>query len=122
MCGFLSLLGLAASLPVHTLYKERNFGEAEKYFMSLVNSLDNLTSLILNAQSVLRGKFKGIHTNDSSLRIAQVRLVSAVEELLPAKKNKDVPMLTDVLCNELPEALQEMCDYGIPVLLRLRNA
>jgi hypothetical protein len=104
------------------LYKENKVAEAEVYFLSLINSLDNLTSLILNAQSVLRGKFKGIHTNDSSLRIAQVRLVSAVEELLPAKKNKDPVMLADVLCTELPDALQEMCDYGIPVLQRLKNA
>jgi hypothetical protein len=102
-------------------YKNNDILAAETGFLSLINSLDNLTNLILNAQSVLRGKFKGIHANDSSLRIAQVRLVSAIEELLPAKKMNDRIMLADVLCNELPEALQEMCDYGIPVLQRLRR-
>jgi hypothetical protein len=104
------------------LYTKGKMAEAEPDFVDLIDALENLTSLILSAQSVLRGKFKGIHTNDSSLRIAQVRLVSAIEELLPAKRAHDPRMLADVLGIELPEALQEMCDYGIPVLQRLRNS
>ncbi len=94
---------------------------AEKSFLDLVEGLDNLTNLLVSAQSVLRGKFKGVHTNDSSLRIAQVRLVSAIEELLPAKKANDAVMLSDILINELPSALSEMADYGIPVLQRLKS-
>ena len=94
---------------------------AEKSFLDLVEGLDNLTNLLVSAQSVLRGKFKGVHTNDSSLRIAQVRLVSAIEELLPAKKTNDAVMLSDILVNELPSALSEMADYGIPVLQRLKT-
>jgi hypothetical protein len=90
--------------------------------VDLVEGLENLTQLIMTSQSILRGKYSGIHTNDSSLRIAQVRLVSAIEELLPAKRNHDYRMLADILGNELPEALQEMADYGIPVLQRLRTS
>lgn len=104
------------------LYKNNEIQKAESNFGAIVNSLENLTNLVMSSQGVLRTKFKNIHTNDSSLRIAQVRLVSAVEELLPAKQKNDIVMLADVLCNELPGALQEMCDYGIPVLQRLRNA
>lgn len=104
------------------LYTQGKSAEADKGFLELVDAIDNLTSLILSSQSVLRGKFRGIHTNDSSLRIAQVRLVSAIEELLPAKKSQDVSLLVDVLNVELPEALMEMCDYGIPVLQRLRTS
>ncbi len=103
-------------------YKSGKIKEADKNFVHLVEGLENLTQLVLASQSMLRGKYKGIHTNDSSLRIAQVRLVSAIEELLPAKKQNDYLMLADVLCNELPEALQEMSDYGIPVLQRLRTS
>ena len=103
-------------------YKEGNFRDADKKFVDIVDSLDNLTNLILAAQGVLRGKFRGIYTNDSSLRIAQVRLVSAIEELLPAKKKNDAALLADILLNELPDALLEMCDYGIPVLQRLRSS
>lgn len=102
-------------------YKVGNTKEADKNFVHLVEGLENLTQLILASQSILRGKFKGIHTNDSSLRIAQVRLVSAIEELLPAKKASDYVMLADILCNELPEALEEIAIYGIPVLQRLKN-
>lgn len=102
-------------------YKLGKIKEADKNFVDLVDGLENLTQLIMASQSILRGKYKGIHTNDSSLRIAQVRLVSAIEELLPAKKECDYNMLADILCNELPEALQEMADYGIPVLQRLRT-
>ncbi len=94
---------------------------AEKTFLDLVEGLENLSNLLVSSQQVLRGKFRGIHTNDSSLRIAQVRLVSAIEELLPAKKKGDKIMLADILCNELPGALQEMADYGIPVLQRLKT-
>jgi hypothetical protein len=103
-------------------YKQGKIREADKNFIDLVDGLENLTQLIMTSQSILRGKYKGIHTNDSSLRIAQVRLVSAIEELLPAKKVCDYKMLADVLCNELPDALQEMADYGIPVLQRLRTS
>lgn len=102
-------------------YKTGKIREADKNFIDLVEGLENLTQLIMASQSILRGKYKGIHTNDSSLRIAQVRLVSAIEELLPAKKQSDHRMLADILCNELPEALQEMADYGIPVLQRFQN-
>lgn len=103
-------------------YKSGKIKEADKNFVDLVDGLENLTQLIMASQSILRGKYKGIHTNDSSLRIAQVRLVSAIEELLPAKQACDYNMLADILCNELPEALQEMSDYGIPVLQRLRTS
>lgn len=103
-------------------YKSGKIREADKNFVHLVDGLENLTQLIMASQSMLRGKYRGIHTNDSSLRIAQVRLVSAIEELLPAKKQNDHRMLADILCNELPEALQEMADYGIPVLQRLRTS
>jgi hypothetical protein len=103
-------------------YKLGKIREADRNFLDLVDGLENLTQLIMTSQSILRGKYKGIHTNDSSLRIAQVRLVSAIEELLPAKKSNDHKMLADVLCNELPDALQEMSDYGIPVLQRLRTS
>ncbi|MGZ3683499.1 MAG: hypothetical protein ACXVCI_06580, partial [Bdellovibrionota bacterium] len=85
-------------------YKLGKIREADKNFVDLVDGLENLTQLIMASQSILRGKYKGIHTNDSSLRIAQVRLVSAIEELLPAKKECDHKMLADILCNELPEA------------------
>ena len=103
-------------------YKTGKIREADKNFVHLVDGLENLTQLVMASQSILRGKYGGIHTNDSSLRIAQVRLVSAIEELLPAKKQSDYVMLADILCNELPEALREMADYGIPVLQRLRNS
>jgi hypothetical protein len=103
-------------------YKSGKIREADKNFLDLVDGLENLTQLIMASQSILRGKYRGIHTNDSSLRIAQVRLVSAIEELLPSKKKNDHRMLADILCNELPEALQEMADYGIPVLQRLRTS
>jgi hypothetical protein len=103
-------------------YKLGKIKEADKNFLDLVDGLENLTQLVMASQSILRGKYKGIHTNDSSLRIAQVRLVSAIEELLPAKRLNDHALLADVLCNELPDALQEMSDYGIPVLQRLRTS
>lgn len=103
-------------------YQAGKIKEADKNFVDLVEGLENLTQLIMASQSILRGKYRGIHTNDSSLRIAQVRLVSAIEELLPAKRNNDHRMLADILGNELPEALQEMADYGIPVLQRLRTS
>lgn len=103
-------------------YKTGKIREADKNFLHLVDGLENLTQLVMTSQSILRGKYKGIHTNDSSLRIAQVRLVSAIEELLPAKKQNDHELLADILSNELPEALQEMADYGIPVLQRLRTS
>ncbi len=103
-------------------YKAGKIRDADQNFVHLVDGLENLAQLIMTSQSVLRGKYKAIHTNDSSLRIAQVRLVSAIEELLPAKKNSDHLMLADILCNELPEALQEMADYGIPVLQRLKTS
>jgi hypothetical protein len=103
-------------------YKVGKIKEADKNFVDLVDGLENITQLIMASQSILRGKYKGIHNNDSSLRIAQVRLVSAIEELLPAKRDSDYKLLADILCNELPEALQEMSDYGIPVLQRLRTS
>lgn len=103
-------------------YKSGKIREADKNFIHLVDGLENLTQLVMASQSILRGKYRGIHTNDSSLRIAQVRLVSAIEELLPAKRSNDHLMLADILCNELPDALQEMADYGIPVLQRLRTS
>ena len=103
-------------------YESNKIKEADKNFVDLVEGLENLTQLVMASQSILRGKYRGIHTNDSSLRIAQVRLVSAIEELLPAKRTNDYKMLADILGNELPEALQEMADYGIPVLQRLRNS
>ena len=103
------------------LYKADHKLAAEQSFLELVEGLDNLTNLIMSAQSVLRNKFKGIHTNDSSLRIAQVRLVSAIEELLPAKKKADAIMLADILINELPDSLMELSDFGIPVLQRLKT-
>lgn len=102
-------------------YKSGKVKEADRNFVHLVDGLENLTQLIMTSQSILRGKYKGIHTNDSSLRIAQVRLISAIEELLPAKKQEDHELLADILCNELPEALDEMANYGIPVLQRLRS-
>jgi hypothetical protein len=103
-------------------YKKGQTKDADKSFVDLVDGLENLTQLVMTSQTILRGKYRGIHTNDSSLRIAQVRLVSAIEELLPAKKKNDHVMLADILCNELPDALQEMADYGIPVLQRLRTS
>jgi hypothetical protein len=103
-------------------YQTGKIKEADKNFLDLVEGLENLTQLIMASQSILRGKYRGIHTNDSSLRSAQVRLVSAIEELLPAKRTNDHKMLADILCNELPESLQEMADYGIPVLQRLRTS
>ncbi len=102
-------------------YKNGKIKDADKNFLHLVDGLENLVQLVMTSQSILRGKYKGIHTNDSSLRIAQVRLVSAIEELLPAKRQNDHELLADILTNELPEALREMSDYGIPVLQRLRN-
>lgn len=103
-------------------YKNGKIKEADRNFVHLVEGLENLTQLVMASQSILRGKYRGIHTNDSSLRIAQVRLVSAIEELLPAKQKSDHEMLADILLNELPEALREMADYGIPVLQRLRTS
>ncbi len=103
-------------------YKKGKIKEADANFIHLVDGLENLAQLVMASQSILRGKYRKIHTNDSSLRIAQVRLVSAIEELLPAKKQSDHEMLADILCNELPEALREMADYGIPVLQRLRTS
>ena len=103
-------------------YRDGKVKEADKNFLHLVEGLENLAQLILASQSILRVKYKGIHTNDSSLRIAQVRLVSAIEELLPAKRESDYKMLADILLVELPEALQEMCDLGIPVLQRLKSS
>jgi hypothetical protein len=103
-------------------YKLGRVREGDKSFVDLVDGLENLTQLVLTSQTILRGKYRNIHTNDSSLRIAQVRLVSAIEELLPAKKKNDHVMLADILCNELPEALREMADFGIPVLQRLRTS
>jgi len=105
-----------------SLYKEQKHKEADMQFIDLVDGLHNLVNLILSAQSVLRGKTKGIHLNDSSLRIAQVRLLSAIEELLPAKKKNDAVLLADILCIELPESLQEMADFGIPVMQRMRTS
>ncbi len=105
-----------------TLYQENNRLAAENSFLDLVEGLDNLTNLIMSAQAVLRGRSRGMNTNDSSLRIAQVRLVSAIEELLPAKKKADSVMLADILINELPDALLEMADFGIPVLQRLKTS
>lgn len=105
-----------------SFYQTKELSRADKDFVELVDGLDNLVNLILSAQSVLRGKVRGIHTNDSSLRIAQVRLLSAIEELLPAKKNNDAPLLIDILSTELPGALAEMADYGIPVLQRMRTS
>lgn len=102
-------------------YRSGKTKDADKNFLHLVDGLENLAQLIMTSQSILRGKYKGIHTNDSSLRIAQVRLVSAIQELLPAKRQNDHELLADILMNELPEALREMSDYGIPVLQRLRN-
>jgi hypothetical protein len=102
-------------------YKTGKIKDADKNFLHLVDGLENLVQLVMASQSILRGKYKGIHTNDSSLRIAQVRLVSAIEELLPAKRQNDHELLADILMNELPESLREMADYGIPVLQRLRN-
>lgn len=102
-------------------YRTGKIKDADNNFLHLVDGLENLAQLIMTSQSILRGKYKGIHTNDSSLRIAQVRLVSAIEELLPAKRQNDHELLADILMNELPEALREMSDYGIPVLQRLRN-
>ena len=102
-------------------YRSGKIKDADNNFLHLVDGLENLAQLIMTSQSILRGKYKGIHTNDSSLRIAQVRLVSAIEELLPAKRQNDHELLADILMNELPEALREMSDYGIPVLQRLRN-
>lgn len=102
-------------------YRTGKIKDADNNFLHLVDGLENLAQLIMTSQSILRGKYKGIHTNDSSLRIAQVRLVSAIEELLPAKRQNDHELLADILTNELPEALREMSDYGIPVLQRLRN-
>ena len=105
-----------------TNYSLGNIKEADGNFVHLIDGLENLTQLILTSQGILRKKYKGIHTNDSSLRIAQIRLVSAIEELLPAKKQNDHRLLADILCNELPDALAEMADYGIPVLLRLKTS
>jgi hypothetical protein len=102
-------------------YKNGKIKDADKNFLHLVDGLENLVQLVMASQSILRGKYKGIHTNDSSLRIAQVRLVSAIEELLPAKGQNDAELLADILMNELPESLREMAEYGIPVLQRLRN-
>ncbi|MCO5141884.1 MAG: hypothetical protein M9962_02205 [Oligoflexia bacterium] len=101
-------------------YKLGMVNDADQDFIHLVDGLENLTQLILASLSILKVKYKGIHTNDSSLRIAQVRLVSAIEELLPAKRENDYIMLADILCNELPDALREMADYGIPMLQRLK--
>lgn len=104
------------------LFKEERIPEANKYFLSLIDSLDNLSKLILSAQAVLREQIKGARVNDSSLRVAQIRLVSAVQELYPARKNEDWVMLADILINELPDALKEMRDLGIPVLKRIRTS
>lgn len=103
----------------HFLKKELR--QAEKDFIEVVNSLDSLTDILASAQYVLKGKVSVSHTNDSSLRIAQVRLVSAIHELLPAKTNNDYVLLADVLINELPDALREMSELGIPVLMRLQT-
>ena len=102
-------------------FLKRELRQAEKDFAEVVNSLDNLTDILASAQYVLKGKISVSHTNDSSLRIAQVRLVSAIHELLPAKTNNDYVMLADVLINELPDALREMSELGIPVLMRLQS-
>lgn len=104
------------------LFLKRDLKRAEKEFLDLVNSLDNLTDLLASVQYVLKGKINISHTNDSSLRIAQVRLISAIHELLPAKTNNDYVLLADVLINELPDALREMNDLGIPVLMRLQSS
>ena len=112
---------IAHSKKTSALYEAKD-GRAEKHFLELVDSLDNLTHLILSVQGVLRTKYKTIHGNDPSLRIAQVRLVSAVEELVPAKKNNDLALLLDVLSKELPEALAELRDFGIPVMARLKRS
>lgn len=112
---------MAHSRQTGELYKDGKSDSAERGFLDLVDSLDNLTNLILSAQSVLRTKYKNIHTDDPSLRIAQVRLVSAVEELVPAKRENNRELLMDVLLNELPDALREMREHGLPVLQRLRT-
>lgn len=124
-----SALSIAADyirkIIIHTKKTSKLFSEqsenAEKNFLELVDSLDNLTQLVLSAQGVLRTKYKTIYGNDPALRIAQVRLISAIEELLPAKKNNDLPLLADILDNELPDALKEFRDHGLPVLQRLRK-
>ena len=103
------------------LFLKRDLKRAEKEFLEVVDSLDNLTDLLASVQYVLKGKISISHTNDSSLRIAQVRLISAIHELLPAKINNDHVMLADILVNELPDALREMGELGIPVLMRLQS-
>jgi hypothetical protein len=102
-------------------FLRREIVQAEKDFIEVVNSLDSLTDILASAQYVLKGKISVSHTNDSSLRIAQVRLVSAIHELLPAKRNNDYVMLADILINELPDSLREMSELGIPVLMRLQT-
>lgn len=103
------------------LFLKQDLKRAEKEFQEVVDSLDNLTDLLASVQYVLKGKISISHTNDSSLRIAQVRLISAIHELLPAKINNDYVMLADILVNELPDALREMSELGIPVLMRLQS-
>lgn len=99
-------------------YVENNFNMAEKSFIVLVDNLERLTELLTSIQFVLKGKVRVSLEHDSSLRIAQVRLVSAIQELLPAKLENKTDLLADTLINELPDALREMRDIGIPVLQR----
>ncbi len=76
--------------------------------MDLVDGLENLTQLVMTSQSVLRGKYRDIHTNDSSLRICASALVPRSKSYGPPRSRTDHVMLADILCTELPEALQEM--------------
>lgn len=103
-------------------YRRAETALAEKEFIEIVDALDGLTDLLSSAQFVLKGKVTISLRNDSSLRLAQVRLISAIQELLPAKVQNDSTLLADILGNELPESLSEMSNLGIPVLLRLQSS
>lgn len=106
------------SKKVGNLYLAGDINGAEKSFIVLVDNLERLTELMSSVQYVLKGRIKVSVEHDSTFRIAQVRLVSAIQELLPAKLDNKIPLLADILRVELPEALSEMRELGIPVLQR----
>lgn len=108
------------SIKTGNFYASQDINSAEKSFIVLVDNLEKLTELLTSVQYVLKGKIKLSVERDSSVRIAQVRLVSAIQELLPAKLDNKIELLADILQVELPDALREMREIGIPTLQRQR--
>ncbi len=92
----------------------------EPAFVLLVNGLNNLAELLASAQYIVRTRLNTSGVDESPLRIAQARLTSAIRELLPAKEENNRELLADVLSKEIPEALMELMDEGLPVLHKMK--